>query len=44
VVERSLAWLVGDQRLQVRYQRRADHLLGFLRLACAPNGVPQTLG
>jgi hypothetical protein len=35
VVERSLAWLVGDRRLQVRYQRRADILLGFLSLACA---------
>jgi hypothetical protein len=35
VVERSLAWLVGDRRLQVRYERRADILLGFLSLACA---------
>jgi transposase len=35
VVERSLAWLVGYRRLQVRYQRRADVLLGFLFLACA---------
>ena len=35
VVERSLAWLVGDRRLQVRYERRADILLGFLFLACA---------
>jgi transposase len=35
VVERSLAWLVGYRRLQVRYQRRADILLGFLSLACA---------
>jgi hypothetical protein len=35
VVERSLAWLVGCQRLQVRYERRADLLLGFLHLACA---------
>jgi hypothetical protein len=30
VVERSLAWLVGYRRLQVRYERRADILLGFL--------------
>jgi transposase len=35
VVERSLAWLVGYRRLQVRYERRADILLGFLSLACA---------
>jgi transposase len=35
VVERSLAWLVGYRRLQVRYERRADLLLGFLHLACA---------
>jgi IS5 family transposase len=35
VVERSLAWLVGYRRLQVRYERRADVLLGFVHLACA---------
>jgi hypothetical protein len=35
VVERSLAWLVGYRRLQVRDGRRADMLLGFLYLACA---------
>jgi transposase len=35
VVERSLAWLVGCRRLQVRYERRSDLLLGFLHLACA---------
>ena len=35
VVERSLAWLVGSRRLQVRYQRRADLLLGFVYLAGA---------
>jgi transposase len=29
VVERSLAWLVGCRRLQVRYERRADLLLGL---------------
>jgi hypothetical protein len=29
VVERSLAWLVGYRRLQVRYERRADILLGL---------------
>jgi transposase len=35
VVERSLAWLAGYRRLQVRYERHADILLGFLQLACA---------
>ena len=35
VVERSLAWLVGYRRLQVRYERRAGILLAFLSLACA---------
>jgi hypothetical protein len=35
VVERSLVWLVGYRRVQVRYERRADTLLGFLHLACA---------
>jgi len=31
----STAWLVGYRRLQVRYERRADILLGFVQLACA---------
>jgi hypothetical protein len=35
VVGRSLAWLLGYRRLQVRYERRADVLLGFVQLACA---------
>jgi transposase len=35
VVERSLAWLVGYRRLQVRYERSAEVLLGFVHLACA---------
>jgi IS5 family transposase len=35
VAERSLAWLVDYRRLQVRYERRADLLLGFHYLACA---------
>jgi IS5 family transposase len=34
VVERSLAWLVGYRRLQVRYERRADIVLGLVQLAC----------
>ena len=33
MVERSLAWLVGYRRLQVRYERRADIVLGFVQLA-----------
>jgi hypothetical protein len=35
VVERSLAWLVGSRRLQVRSERRADIVLGFCSLAGA---------
>jgi IS5 family transposase len=34
VGERSLAWPVGYRRLQVRYERRADIMLGFVQLAC----------
>jgi transposase len=34
-VERSLAWLLANRRLMVRYERRADLLTGFLQLACA---------
>jgi transposase len=34
-VERSLAWLLTNRRLTVRYERRADLLTGFLHLACA---------
>ena len=34
VVERSLAWLTGYRRLQVRDERHADILLGFVHLAC----------
>jgi hypothetical protein len=29
------AWVVGYGRLLVRYERRADILLGFVHLACA---------
>jgi hypothetical protein len=35
VVEGSLAWLVGCPRVQVRDQRHADILLGFVHLTCA---------
>jgi transposase len=34
-VERSLAWLLANRRLTVRYERRADILQAFLYLACA---------
>ena len=34
-VERSLAWLLANRRLTIRYERRADILTGFLHLACA---------
>jgi hypothetical protein len=34
-VERSLAWLLANRCLTVRYERRADILHGFLYLACA---------
>ena len=34
-MERSLAWLVGSRRLQIRYERLADILTAFLQLACA---------
>ena len=33
VVERTLSWLLGCRRLGVRYERRADVLLGLLHLA-----------
>ena len=31
----SLAWLLANRRLTVRYERRADILTAFLHLACA---------
>jgi IS5 family transposase len=34
-VERSLAWLVANRRLTIRYERRGDILTAFLHLACA---------
>ena len=43
-VERSLAWLLANRRLTVRYERRANLLQGFLHLAgalsCAPRLHP----
>jgi transposase len=34
-VERSLAWLLANRRLTVRYERHADILTAFLHLSCA---------
>ena len=31
----SLAWLLANRRLAVRYERRADILMAFLHLGCA---------
>jgi hypothetical protein len=31
----SLAWLLANRRLTVRYERHADLLTAFLHLACA---------
>ena len=34
-VERSLAWLLANRRLTIRYERRDDILIAFLHLGCA---------
>jgi transposase len=34
-VERTMAWLLGCRRLQVRYERAPSGVLAFLHLACA---------
>jgi transposase len=34
-VERSLAWLLANRHLTVRYERHADLLTAFLHQACA---------
>lgn len=34
VVERTISWLHQFRRLRVRYERRADIHLAFLKLAC----------
>lgn len=33
VIERSIAWLFGYRRLNIRYERSAHHFCGFLTLA-----------
>ena len=35
VIERCLEWTARFRRLVRRYERKASHFLGFLRLACA---------
>lgn len=35
VVERTFSWLTGYHRLNLRYDRKAEHFLGFLTLAAA---------
>ena len=35
VIERCLDWTTRFRRLVRRYERKASHFLGFLRLACA---------
>ncbi|MFG2584072.1 IS5/IS1182 family transposase, partial [Streptomyces solisilvae] len=34
-IERSISWLFGYRRLTVRYERKGNHFLAFLRLAAA---------
>ncbi|KOG08799.1 transposase [Streptomyces viridochromogenes] len=33
-IERTMAWLAGCRRLHRRYERKAEHFLGFTSLAC----------
>lgn len=35
IVERTIAWLLDLRRLTVRWERKAEHYLAFLHLACA---------
>jgi transposase len=35
VIERCFEWVTRFRRLVRRYERKASHFLGFLRLACA---------
>jgi hypothetical protein len=37
----ALAWLLANRRLTIRYERRADILTAFLRLACAMVSAPR---
>lgn len=33
LIERSIAWLTGNRRLTIRYERKPSHYLAFLTLA-----------
>jgi transposase len=33
VIERTVAWLFGYRRLNIRYERKANHFSAFLTLA-----------
>ncbi|MGK8525150.1 IS5 family transposase [Nocardia asteroides] len=35
VIERTISWLTGYHRLNIRYDRKATHFLAFLTLAAA---------
>ncbi|MEV6259058.1 transposase, partial [Nocardia sp. NPDC051911] len=35
VIERTISWLAGYHRLNLRYDRKATHFLAFLTLAAA---------
>ncbi|MGF0315480.1 hypothetical protein [Nocardia fluminea] len=37
-IERTISWLTGYHRLNIRYDRKATHFLGFLTLAAALTG------
>ncbi len=34
MIERPMSWLTGCRRLPRRYERRADHFLAFVGIAC----------
>jgi transposase len=38
VIERTISWLTGYHRLNIRYDRKATHFLAFLTLAAALTG------
>ncbi|MFI8977496.1 IS5 family transposase [Nocardia asteroides] len=38
VIERTISWLTGYRRLNIRYDRKATHFLGFLTLAATLTG------
>ena len=38
IIERTISWLTGYHRLNIRYDRKATHFLGFLTLGAALTG------